>query len=220
MYLLGYDIGSSSIKIALIKASDKSVVWQSNYPEQEMDIISGQTGWAEQSPEVWWQDFCVATNRMLEQTKINPEEVLGIGLSYQMHGLVLLDKDRQVLRPAIIWCDSRSVGIGEEAYEALGKNYCENHLLNAPGNFTASKLKWVKDNEPDVFHKIDKIILPGDFIAMKLTGEINTTISGLSEGIFWDFKEKKISRALLDHFGFDQEVLASRRSLLFPFKAN
>ncbi|MEK7253408.1 MAG: FGGY family carbohydrate kinase [Bacteroidota bacterium] len=209
MYLLGYDIGSSAIKAALVHIETQAVVGLTHYPEQEMDMISRQRGWAEQQPEVWWQDFCTVTRRLLTQTGIRPKDIRGIGIAYQMHGLVLIDKNRQALRPSIIWCDSRAVTIGQQAFQEMGKAFCLENLLNSPGNFTASKLKWVKDNEPEIYEKADKILLPGDFLAMKLTGEAATTISGLTEGIFWNFKEKKIADALLRHYDLREDLLAT-----------
>lgn len=208
MYLLGYDIGSSTIKVALVDATTREVVHLIQYPDQEMDMISRQRGWAEQQPEIWWQDFCIATQRLLGKTNIDPHDIKGIGIAYQMHGLVLIDKDQEVLRPAIIWCDSRAVSIGDQAFREIGEEDCLESLLNSPGNFTASKLKWVKDNEPEIYEKADKLLLPGDFIAMKLTGEAVTTILGLTEGIFWDFRKKKVTEELLEHFGLRQELLA------------
>ncbi|MGK0315684.1 MAG: xylulokinase, partial [Saprospiraceae bacterium] len=207
MYLLGYDLGSSSIKAALIDSTTGETVQVVQYPETEMDIISVQNGWAEQEPETWWENLCIATKELLQKSGVNPQEIKSIGIAYQMHGLVLVDKDQNVLRPSIIWCDSRAVDIGNEAFESLGKEKCLSHLLNSPGNFTASKLKWVKDNEPEIFDEIDKIMLPGDYIAMKLSGKINTTISGLSEGMFWDFKNNKIADFLIDHYGISNTLI-------------
>ncbi len=208
MYLIGYDVGSSSIKVALIRADDRSVVGVVQYPDQEMDMISRQRGWAEQQPEVWWQNCCSATRRLLAETKVLPSQIQGIGIAYQMHGLVLVDEDQRVLRPAIIWCDSRAVPIGEQAFEHLGTHHCLEHLLNSPGNFTASRLKWVKDNEPEIYEKAAHLLLPGDYIAMRFTGEVHTTVSGLSEGIFWDFKTRQVSQKVLDHFDLREDLLA------------
>ena len=207
MYLLGYDIGSSSIKAALLDASTNETVAIVQYPDAEMDMISRQSGWAEQQPEVWWQDFMLATRKLFAETNIKSDDVKGIGISYQMHGLVLVDKDHHVLRPSIIWCDSRGVEIGKKAFDEIGHSDCFERLLNSPGNFTASKLKWVKDNEPEVYQRIYKFMLPGDFIALRLTNTLTTTIPGLSEGIFWDFKEKKVSNELLDYYGFDRSMM-------------
>lgn len=207
MYLLGYDIGSSSIKAALVKAETGEVVELVQFPEVELDIMSKQVGWAEQHPEVWWESLCQATKLLLNKASINPKDIASIGIAYQMHGLVLVDKNQDVLRPSIIWCDSRAVEIGKEAFEAIGEEKCLSHYLNSPGNFTASKLKWVKDNEPAVFEEIHKIMLPGDYIAMKLTGEIRTTVSGLSEGVFWDFKKNSLAEDVLQHYGIDKNLI-------------
>lgn len=207
MYLLGYDIGSSTIKTALVNAETHDVVGLIQYPNKEMEMISHQIGWAEQHPEVWWENVCQATKAILKESDVDPKQIKGIGIAYQMHGLVLVDKNQKVLRPSIIWCDSRAVEIGNEAFTALGENYCLSHFLNAPGNFTASKLKWVKENEPDVYDNIDNVLLPGDYIAMKMTGEVKTTISGLSEGIFWDFKENSLAKRLLSHYEISPELI-------------
>ena len=208
MYLLGYDIGSSSVKASLVDAQTGLCVASDFFPKQEMEIIAVKSGWAEQNPEKWWENVKLATESVLKQSKADASEIKAIGISYQMHGLVVVDKDQKVLRPAIIWCDSRAVPYGEKAFESLGKEYCLSHLLNSPGNFTASKLAWIKANEPEIFEKIDKIMLPGDYIAMKLTGDSCTTVSGLSEGIFWDFKNETISKELMDYYGLDRNLIA------------
>ncbi|TDI64754.1 MAG: hypothetical protein E2O88_10995 [Bacteroidetes bacterium] len=207
MYLLGYDIGSSSIKAALVEASTGSAIAVAQFPDKEMEIIAHEPGWAEQHPETWWENLCQATRKLLQSTNIDPHEISGIGIAYQMHGLVLVDKDQKVLRPSIIWCDSRAVQIGDKAYNDLGADRCLQHLLNSPGNFTASKLKWVKDHEPELFEQVHKIMLPGDYIAMRLTGEINTTVSGLSEGMFWDFKNNQVAEFLLEYYGIDSGTI-------------
>lgn len=209
MYLLGYDIGSSSIKAALVDAATGSTVGIAQYPDTEMQIDSIQSDWAEQEPATWWENVCHATQRLLKLTKVDPHAIKAIGIAYQMHGLVCIGEDQSVLRPSIIWCDSRAVEIGNQAFEQIGQKTCLAHLLNSPGNFTASKLKWVQENEYETYAKIDKIMLPGDYIAMKLSGEVNTTISGLSEGIFWDFKENTVAQIVMDHYGFNPNHLPS-----------
>ena len=203
MYYIGYDIGSSSIKIALLNAKKNKEVAVINEPKGEMKIEAIRTNWAEQSPDLWWEYLCSGTKRILFENKINSSQILGVGISYQMHGLVLLDKNKKVLRNAIIWCDSRAVEIGNKAAEEIGKKKYGQHLLNSPGNFTASKLKWVKENEPKIYEQVAFFMLPGDFIAFKLTGEILTTINGLSEGILWDYKKREIANWLLDHYNID-----------------
>ena len=207
MYLIGYDIGSSSIKAAMVEAESGKTIGVVQYPDSEMNIIAKQSGWAEQNPDDWWECICKATQRLLKVTNCSPKTIKSIGISYQMHGLVAIDKNQNVLRPSIIWCDSRAVEIGNEAFKNIGQDYCLSHYLNSPGNFTASKLKWVKENEPEVFEKIDKIMLPGDFIAMKMTGEIFTTVSGLSEGVLWDFKNHSIAHKLLETYGIPKSFI-------------
>lgn len=205
--LIGYDIGSSSVKTTLLNAQTGKVVSSASLPKEEMTIHSPQREWAEQHPDTWWKYIQETTQIVVKEANIKPGEVLSIGISYQMHGLVMIDKNREVIRPAIIWCDSRAVEIGNKAFADLGNDYCLEHLLNSPGNFTASKLKWVKENEPGNFDRVYKIMLPGDYIAMKLTGEILTSETGLSEGIFWDFLENGVSSRLLDYYGLDQNSL-------------
>ena len=207
MHLLGFDIGSSSVKVSLINAESGSCEASAYYPKQEMTITAKQTGWAEQDPMQWWNNAKLALSQVLTASMVPASEIKAIGISYQMHGLVAVDKDQNPLRDAIIWCDSRATGIGAKALNEIGSDKCLAHLLNSPGNFTASKLKWVKDNEPELYKKIYKIMLPGDYIAMKLTGEIKTTIGGLSEGMFWDFKENGVAKFLLDYYGFDEGLL-------------
>ena len=210
MYLLGYDIGSSSVKASLVEAETGKCAASAFFPPQEAPISAPQPGWAEQNPADWWSYLKKATEAVLAQSRCCAADIKAIGISYQMHGLVCVDKDLNVLRPSIIWCDSRAVPYGQKAFEELGPEWCLSHLLNSPGNFTAAKLAWVKQNEPDVYERIWKIMLPGDYIAMRLTGEPATTVSGLSEGIFWDFVENRPAQRLLDFFGFDAEVLAKR----------
>lgn len=209
MYLLGYDIGSSSIKAALVNidSGEKTIVAQP--PELEMDILSPAPGWAEQHPETWWQQVCLATKKLLRLTRANPADIKGIGIAYQMHGLVCVDKNQQVLHPSIIWCDSRAVDIGARAFDEIGPEKCLSRLLNSPGNFTASKLAWLKKNEASTFEKTDKFMLPGDYIAMRLTGEVLTTPSGLSEAVLWDFKKNKIADFVLDYFGIAKDLAPS-----------
>lgn len=216
MFLLGYDIGSSSVKASLVEAESGKCVAAAFYPKQEAPILSKRPGWAEQDPAMWMGNLKLATADVLQQVRsratleakaFTPDQVKAIGISYQMHGLVCIDKDMAPLRPSIIWCDSRAVPYGQKAFEALGSEFCLSHLLNAPGNFTAAKLAWVKENEPDTYARIWKIMLPGDYIAMRLTGVPATTVSGLSEGIFWDFAAGRPCAELLAAFGFDPTVL-------------
>lgn len=205
MYLLGYDIGSSSVKANLLDAETGKTLASDFFPKQEMPIQAAKPGWAEQDPEMWWENLRLATHEVIKD--INTQQIKAIGISYQMHGLVLIDKNKKLLRPSIIWCDSRANAFGEKAFNEIGADKCLSQLLNSPGNFTASKLAWVKENEPEVIGKTWKVMLPGDYIAMRLTGEVRTTISGLSEGILFDFKENKVADFLLKYLGFDPSVL-------------
>lgn len=211
MFLLGYDIGSSSVKASLINAENGKCVSSAFFPKTEAEIIAARPGWAEQNPENWWQNLKLATHAVLKEASIDSKDIKAIGISYQMHGLVCVDKNHKALRPAIIWCDSRAVPYGQKAFDTLGHEKCLSCLLNSPGNFTASKLAWIKENEPEIFEKIYKIMLPGDYIAMRLSGEICTTVSGLSEGMFWNFKENDIAGFLMDYYGFDRSLIADIR---------
>lgn len=207
MYLLGFDVGSSSVKASLLEAATGKCIASAYQPKQEMPIVAVKPGWAEQDPENWWKYLKMALADVLSQSLVDTADIKSIGISYQMHGLVTVDRNGKVLRPSIIWCDSRSVDIGNQAFNRIGADKCLPSLLNSPGNFTASKLKWVKENEPDLFRKIHKIMLPGDYIAAVMTGEIKTTVSGLSEGIFWDFRNNEMADLILDEYGFDREMI-------------
>ena len=211
MYLLGIDIGTSFIKVSLVEASTQQCIVTVSYPDTENAITAQQNGWAEQSPLMWWEQVQAGIVKLHQAAKLalpsyNTKDIAAIGIAYQMHGLVLVDKNKQVLRDSIIWCDSRAVSYGEKAFDTIGHEKCLSHLLNSPGNFTAAKLAWVKENEPAVYGQIHTIMLPGDYIAMQLTGEVTTSIAALSEGIFWDFKNSSISKEVLDYFGFDASI--------------
>ncbi|NDV94909.1 carbohydrate kinase [Dysgonomonas sp. 521] len=201
MYLLGYDIGSSSVKACLVNAATGKIVASDFFPKEEMKITAVKSGWAEQDPSDWWANLKLAHQSVMQKAGAKGEDIQAIGITWQMHGLVLVDKDKKVLRPSIIWCDSRAVPYGEKAFKAIGEEKCLSHLLNSPGNFTASKLAWVKENEPHIYEKIDKLMLPGDYIGMKLTNDIVVTIEGMSEGIFWDFKTNALSEDVLNYYG-------------------
>jgi xylulokinase len=207
MHLLGIDIGSSSVKVSLISGENGQLVASSFHPKQEMKITAHEAGWAEQSPELWWKNMKLALADVLAESKVAPETIESIGISYQMHGLVMIDKNMDVIRPSIIWCDSRAAKYGDQAFDEIGGQRCLTNLLNSPGNFTASKLKWVKENEPELFAKVYKIMLPGDYIAMKLSGEVQTTVSGLSEGIMWNFKENSLADLLFENYGFSSDII-------------
>ena len=213
MLLLGIDLGTSSVKVSVIDASNGKVMATAQHPETEAAIISHQPGWAEQSPNQWWHDVKAAILKLHATGAYKPSDIGAIGIAYQMHGLVLVDSNQNVIRDSIIWCDNRAVALGEKAFETIGHNYCLTHLLNSPGNFTASKLAWVKQNEPEHYAQIHKMMLPGDFIAMKLTGEITTTIAALSEGMFWDFKNNCLSNEVMDYYGLDAQHIPAIKNV-------
>jgi xylulokinase len=207
MYYIGLDIGSSSIKVALVEVSSGKSLGVVQEPKEEMSMVAHKNGWAEQKPNDWWLHICNAITKLKKQYNISRTQIKGIGISYQMHGLVLVDKEGKPLRKSIIWCDSRAVEIGHKAFAAIGEDKCASHLLNSPANFTASKLKWVKDNEPDIYNKIYKFMLPGDYVAYKFSDTINTTISGLSEGVLWDFKNDTVAGFLLEYYGIHSDLV-------------
>ncbi len=207
MLLLGFDLGSSSIKVSVYDAEEDVTLATVQCPEVEMDISAPQPGWAEQDPEEWWNNLCRACSKLFSGGPYDASDVKAIGIAYQMHGLVMVNESLDVLRPSIIWCDSRAVNIGEEAFRQIGEKTCLEHFLNSPGNFTASKIKWVRDNQPEIYDKTHKILLPGDYIAMKLTGATTTTIGGLSEGILWDFKQNGVAAPVLDYYGIDHRII-------------
>lgn len=216
MLLLGIDIGTSSVKVSIVHAETQKTLASAQYPDSESPITVHQPGWAEQSPDMWWEQFQMALQRCHATGVYNAADIKAVGIAYQMHGLVLVDKNQHLLRDSIIWCDSRAVEIGDEAFDQIGHEQCLSHLLNSPGNFTAAKLAWVKQNEPEIYSHIDKVMLPGDYIAMKLTGEITTSASALSEGIFYDFVRNRLSEDVLNYFGFDEDLFPEIRPVFAP----
>ncbi len=216
MLLLGIDVGTSFIKVSAVDAATGTTVATGQYPDTEVPIDAPAPGWAEQSPDTWWANVQQAILTMTASYDFDAQDIRAIGIAYQMHGLVLVDENRKVLRPAIIWCDSRAVTYGEQAFATIGKQHCLSKLLNSPGNFTAAKLAWVKEHEPHIYKQIHYAMLPGDFIAMELTAEITTTSSALSEGIFWDFEKSDLSTEVLDYFGFDPQFIPPVRPVFSP----
>lgn len=206
MLSIGFDLGSSSVKAVLINNKTKQVLASASYPEREMKIDAPEENWAEQHPEEWWNNIQKVTEKLFEKTTSERKQVTAIGVAYQMHGLVTLTANGEVVRPAIIWCDSRAVETGNKAFAAIGEEKCLESMLNSPGNFTASKLAWVKENEPELYKTIAKAMLPGDFIAYKFTNKITTTNTGLSEGVLWDFKKEQLSETIINHYGFDADL--------------
>lgn len=206
MYFLGIDLGSSSIKLALLDAEKGRIVGSVTAPDFEMEIIAPQFGWAEQNPDKWWQYIKKGLGELREKG-FDLKKIKGIGIAYQMHGLVLTDENLEPVRPSIIWCDSRAAEIGNTACEEIGLENCQKQILGSPGNFTASKLKWVKEAEPQLFEKAKYMMLPGDFIAAKLSGIPQTTTSGLSEAALWNFSEGRLATEILDQMGLSKDIV-------------
>jgi xylulokinase len=213
MILCGIDVGTSSIKVSIVDAANQQLIYSTTFPEVENEISSPQPGFAEQDPEHWW--YCVkqAILKANATGSYDPKNIGAIGISYQMHGLVVVDKNAQLLRPSIIWCDSRATPYGEKAYKALGESFCQSHYLNSPGNFTAAKLAWVKENQPDIFEQIALVMLPGDFIAGRFTSSFTTTTSALSECILWDFKGSHPAKDLMAYYGFPDSIFPPVQAL-------
>lgn len=207
MYFLGIDLGSSSIKLSVLDAEKGISLASVKAPEFEMEIAAPKFGWAEQNPEDWWKNVKKGLSILKNKKGIDLKKIKGIGIAYQMHGLVLTDKDLNPVRPSIIWCDSRAVEIGDEAYKAIGAEISQNQILGSPGNFTASKLKWVKENEPETFKKAAIMMLPGDYIAAKLSGIPQISTSGLSEAALWDFSKGKLATEVLDKMGLSEDFI-------------
>lgn len=213
MFLLGLDLGTSAVKATVLDASTGTVLASAQFPDSENPILSLQPGWAEQSPDTWWEQVIAVINRVTTSAAFDPQQIAAIGIAYQMHGLVCVDETGNVLRNSIIWCDSRAIPYGAKAFETIGEKTALTHLLNSPGNFTAAKLAWVKEQEPELYKRIHKIMLPGDFIAYRMSGTVTTTPSALSEGIFWDFKEGGLSAAVLQAFGFEASLIPEVRDV-------
>ncbi|MEM9929904.1 MAG: FGGY family carbohydrate kinase [Bacteroidota bacterium] len=207
MYTIGYDIGSSSIKAALVEAQTGKVLARVTAPDTEMGMASPEPGWAEQAPEDWYKYVVAATKKILASTQVPSEDIKAVGIGYQMHGLVLVDDQHKVIRPSIIWCDGRAVDTGAQAFAGIGPTTCLSHCLNSPGNFTAAKLKWVKEHEPANYARAKYAMLPGDYLALRLTGEATTTVTGLSEGVFWDFKENQLATLVMEEMDLDPALI-------------
>ena len=206
MYFLGIDLGSSSIKLAVLDGTTGKAIANTTVPDKEMQMHAKQSGWAEQDPESWWSYTCDGIAKLKNQG-ISIELIKAIGISYQMHGLVLTDRDLNVLRPSIIWCDSRAASLGRAIYQEKGNDFFQSRILGSPGNFTASKLKWVQENEPELFKKAAHLMLPGDYLAAKFSGVAQISKSGLSEAALWNFNQGKLATDVLDAMGLPADLI-------------
>lgn len=199
-YLLGIDIGTSGTKTVLFNEMGDTIASAiGEYPLYQPHI-----GWAEQEPEDWWQATVDTIKQVLDTSGVNPADIKGIGLSGQMHGMVLLNKEGNVLRSSIIWCDQRTQEECHKITEIIGKERLIEITANpALTGFTASKVMWVKNHQPDIFEKIYKILLPKDYIRYKLTGEFATEVSDASGMQFLDVPKRTWSGEILNKLGLD-----------------
>lgn len=206
MHFLGIDLGSSSVKLSVFNAEIGVEVNSVTLPETEMEIKAPQFGWAEQDPDLWWK-YVKEGLGQISRNGFDLKKIKAIGIAYQMHGLVLVDKNLKPIRPAIIWCDSRAVKIGNKTYQTIGTDRSQEMILGSPGNFTASKLKWVKVNEPENYRKAKFFMLSGDYIAAKLSETAQISESGLSEAALWNFKEDRLATEVLDAMDIDEKLV-------------
>ncbi len=204
-YLLGVDIGTSGTKTVLFDVAGNTIMSDL----QEYPLYQPKVGWAEQDPEDWWRAVYTSINNVVFKSGVKAEEIKGVGLSGQMHGAVLLDGNNNVLRKSIIWCDQRSSAECEQITSLIGKERLIEITANpALTGFTASKVMWVKNNEPDIYEKVRKILLPKDYIRYKLTGEFATEVSDASGMQFMDIANRKWSDEVLTKLGIDKSYLA------------
>lgn len=203
-YLIGIDLGTSGVKTVLFDESGKPVASSTvEYPLYQPNL-----GWAEQDPEDWWKGTCESINNVMLKSGVNKQDVKGVGLSGQMHGAVLLDKNDKVLRKAIIWCDQRSAAECDQITQLVGKERLIEITANpALTGFTASKVMWVKNNEPQIFEKIAKILLPKDYIRLRLTGEYATEVSDASGMQFMNIAQRKWSSEVLGKLEISESML-------------
>ncbi|SHF27510.1 xylulokinase [Caldanaerobius fijiensis DSM 17918] len=203
-YLVGIDIGTSGTKTVLFDVNGNTIASST----VEYDMFQPEIGWAEQDPEDWWRATCQSLNNVIKKSGIKPEDIKGVGLSGQMHGAVLLDKEGNVLRSAIIWCDQRSSDECDEITDIIGYDRLIEIAANpALTGFTAPKVMWVKKHQPEIFEKIAHILLPKDYIRYKLTGEFATEVSDASGTLFLNVRERKWSKEIVEKLGLNMEWL-------------
>jgi xylulokinase len=203
-FLLGLDIGTSGVKALIMdEKAEKITTSTVEYP-----LKTPKVNWAEQEPTDWWNGTVEAIKQVINKSSVDPKGIKGIGLSGQMHGLVALDKEYKVLRPAILWCDQRTGKQCQYITEKIGAERLIDLVSNpALTGFTAGKLIWVRENEPEIYEKIYKILLPKDYIRFRLTGEFATEVSDASGTLFLDVKKRKWSDELLDELDIDKDIL-------------
>lgn len=200
-YYIGIDLGTSAVKVLLL--SEKGI---EKTASREYPLIFPKDGWSEQNPEDWYKQTMEALKEVL--TNIDTSQVKSVSFSGQMHGLVLLDENDNVIRPAILWNDGRTDKETDYLNNVIGKD----KLLENTGNiafagFTAPKILWVKENEPENFAKICKIMLPKDYISYMLTGNLCTDVSDASGTLYFDVGNRKWSQYMISILGIKEEML-------------
>lgn len=192
-YLLGVDIGTSGTKVLAINETGKIAASTS----AEYPLLTPRPLWAEQHPQDWWSATCICIRKIVET--IPPEQIVGIGLSGQMHGLVMLDDKNEVLRPAILWCDQRTQAQCDWITETVGASTLIEETCNPVlTGFTAPKMVWARDNEPEVFSQARMHLLPKDYVRFKLTGEFATEVSDASGTSLLNVPKREWSTPVLD----------------------
>ncbi|HOD80027.1 MAG TPA: xylulokinase [Phycisphaerae bacterium] len=204
-YYLGIDIGTSGTKALVMDARAKVLATATG----EHAISAPRPGWSEQDPANWWQATVRAVRQAIAKAGVDGRQVAGIGLSGQMHGLVILDRGGKVLRPSIIWNDQRTAREAAEIEAAVGG---KKKLIALVGNvaqtsFTLTKLLWVRRNEPKIYDKIAHMLLPKDYIRLRLTGEFVGDVSDMSGTLILDQKKRNWSKKIISTFQLDQRIL-------------
>ena len=202
MYYIGVDLGTSAVKLLLMEESGKiAKIVSKEYP-----LFFPKPGWSEQNPEDWFAQSMAGMKELTED--IDRSQVAGISFGGQMHGLVTLDKDDQVIRPAILWNDGRSSEETNYLNDEIGKDKLSQYTANiAFAGFTAPKILWMQKNEPENFKKVVKIMLPKDYLAYRLSGSFCTDVSDASGMLLLDVKNRCWSKEMLDICGIDETQL-------------
>ena len=203
-YYLGLDIGTSGTKALLITEDGRHVASDT----AEYPLSTPRPQWAEQDPEDWWQAVLLTTKSVLRKANIGGEEVAGIGLSGQMHGSVFLDRDNNVLRPALLWCDQRTQAECDWITAQVGHDALVEHISNPVlTGFTAPKIVWLRNHERETYDKVVKVLLPKDYIRFKLTGVHATEVSDASGTALLDVKNRRWSEEVLGAAGIPRTFM-------------
>lgn len=205
MKFLGIDVGTGGSRAVVIDEAGQVVT---SATIEHAPFASPQTGWAEQDPGDWWRASSAAVRAVLANGKVRTEEIASIGLTGQMHGAVLLDEHDEVLRPAIIWCDVRTDPQCREITQRVGAEQLIQLVLNpALAGFTLPKLMWVREVEPDLWTRVRSVLLPKDYVRLKLTGDRATDVADASGTLLLDVRGRKWSQEMLAHANLDEKLL-------------